>query len=400
MPGKADFLKYKQIINSTPSEAYRAFTSPTALNEWLCDQAEVKAQPTRSYYFWWQNGYSACGEYTELTPEKTVGFTWLGKDDPDKTYVHVTIKPKPEGVQVILIHGGIGNGNKWKSTRRQIDQGWQVALENLKTALEIGQDQRLLRRPMMGILGVQELNEETAKQHNFPKTKGLYLIDVLEGMGAKNAGLQSGDILVKMGGRKLSKPQNIADIIGEHKVGDKVKVVYYRQGEKQNTELTFSERLHFDIPPQAKDLAAQVDAMYKPLVSQLEQTLKGISDEKASKYPAPEEWNIKQVLAHLIASEKDTHFWIAAMIEDQDSGFNFHVNKTERLNAILEVCPTLSSLIKDLKRNIAETVALLSNLPESFVAHKRTYNQLGEFLSTTTYHYQDHFKQIQKIIDA
>jgi uncharacterized protein YndB with AHSA1/START domain len=398
MPNNSEFLKYKQIIATTPSEAYRAFTSPTALTEWLCNQAMVNIIPSCSYYLWWQNGYFVSGEYTELLAEKIVCFSWLGKDDPGVSRVRVTIKPKAEGVQVTLIHGELGRGKKWKTARREIDKGWQEALENLKSMLETGQDQRLLRRPMMGITGCETLSEETGPKHNFLKPNGLLLYGVIDGMGAQNAGLQPGDVLVKMGGQKLIQDADLYFVIGHYHAGDKVKVTYYRDGEKHNTELVFSERLHIEIPPKPADLAIQMDAMLKPLVTQLEGMLKGISDERASAKLADDEWNIKQVLAHLIAGEKDTHTWIGALLEDQDSGFEYHVNIAERLNAVIAACPTLSALIKDLKRNIAETVALLSNLPEEFVAHKRSYTRLGENLLSGSYHYQDHINQIQKII--
>lgn len=143
MPEISECLKYKHFINSSASEVYRAFTSPTALGEWLCDQALVKQGLSNCFFLWWQSGYFATGEYTELSPDKKVGFTWLGKDEPDKTNVLVTIKPKDEGVQITLVHDGLGNGNKWKATRKQIDRGWKVAIENLKTALESGQDLRV-----------------------------------------------------------------------------------------------------------------------------------------------------------------------------------------------------------------------------------------------------------------
>ncbi len=398
MPGNSEFLKYKQTIATTSSEAYRAFTSPTALSEWLCNHAIVKPIPSGSYYLWWQSGFFVSGEFTELSPNKTVSCSWMGKDDPGPTNVCITIKPKPEGVQVNLVHGGFGSGKNWKKTRRDIDKGWQEVLENLKTMLEKGLDERLLRRPMMGITGCESLSEETAPKHHFPKPNGLLLYGVLDGMGAQNAGLLPGDILVKMGGKKLIQDADLYFVIGQHIAGDKVKVTYYRDGEKHNTELVFSERLRIEVPPKPTDLAAKLDAMYKPLLAQLDTALKGITEEKASTSHAPDDWNIKQVLAHLIAGEKDAHTWIAALLEDQDSGFEYHVNKTERLNALVAACPTLSALIKDLKRNIAETVALVSNLPERFVAHKRSYTRLGEDLLSSSFHYQDHIDQIQKMI--
>lgn len=399
MPGNLEFLKYKQNINSNAAEAYRAFTTSTALSEWLCDQAFVQSEPGGSLYLWWQNKYCAFGQFTELEPKKKIGFTWQGKDDPSSSRVQVAIKQKEEGIQVNLIHSELGTGKNWKKTRNQIDNGWQTSLENLKSMLEEGQDARLARRPMMGITGIEPVSDEIAQKHNLPKAKGLLLFGVIDGMGAQNAGLHAGDILLKFDGKKLSRDQDLYQIIEKHKAGDTVKVSFYRDGQKHNTELTFSERLHYDIPQNPTDLAAQVEAMYKSLLSEYELLLKGVSEEKACAFPAEGEWNIKQVLAHLIIAEKDTHYWISALMEDQDSYFEFHANKTERLNAVVSVCPTVNALIKDLKRNTTETVALINHLPENFITHKRSYNRLGEFLLSSTFHYQDHIAQIKNITE-
>lgn len=399
MPQKLDSLKYKQTINSKPAEIYRAFTTPTGLSEWLCNKAYIQPGNNSSFYLWWQNGYYVCGEYTQCEPDIEVGFTWFGKDEPGPSTVRVNIKEKDNGSQLTLTHLDLGTGKNWKKTRSQIDKGWQDALDNLSTVLEEGQDKRQSNRPMMGITGVEPVSEEIMKKYNLPKSKGLLLSGVINGMGAQNAGLQAGDVLLKLDNKKLNQEQDLLQLIGKHKAGDTVKVIFFRQGEKRETELTFTEKLHYDIPQNPGELTSQVDAMYKQLTSQIELMLKGVSEEKASSAPDQDEWNIKQVLAHLISSEKDTHSWICSLLDDRDCLFEFHENRNSLLNSIIAVCPTINGLIKDLKRNTAETVAYLNNLDENFLDHKRSYNRLGEFLLSTTFHYQDHIDQIKKIIE-
>ncbi len=49
--------------------------------------------------------------------------------------------------------------------------------------------------------------------------------------------------------------------------------------------------------------------------------LKGVSEEQAEYRSDPAEWSIKDVLAHLIATEREIHAWIARRVEGQEADF-------------------------------------------------------------------------------
>jgi serine protease Do len=64
------------------------------------------------------------------------------------------------------------------------------------------------------------------------KSKSLEIEDLSEKSGAKEAGLQKGDILLTIEGRKVKKLEDIATILKDRKAGSTVKIVY-RRGEKE-----------------------------------------------------------------------------------------------------------------------------------------------------------------------
>lgn len=67
-----------------------------------------------------------------------------------------------------------------------------------------------------------------------PEAKMLLVDDVNEKSGAKEAGLQKGDVIVSIEGEKVTKATEIAEILKERKAGSTVKLTY-RRDKKQTT---------------------------------------------------------------------------------------------------------------------------------------------------------------------
>ena len=71
------------------------------------------------------------------------------------------------------------------------------------------------------------------------KSKVLEVDAVNEKSGAKEAGLQKGDVILSIEGKKLKKIEDIAEIIKDRKAGSTVKMTYRRKG----AEITVDVRL-------------------------------------------------------------------------------------------------------------------------------------------------------------
>ena len=68
---------------------------------------------------------------------------------------------------------------------------------------------------------------------------GVYVYSVEENGAAQKAGLQSGDIIVKIGDYEIKTMEDITAVKKRYSAGDTVAVEFYRGGQKQTTELTF-----------------------------------------------------------------------------------------------------------------------------------------------------------------
>ncbi len=93
-------------------------------------------------------------------------------------------------------------------------------------------------RPLVGISG-QDISDALAQYYNIPV--GIYVTGVTVGGGAANAGIQKGDILVSLAGKKLRSMSDINEIKKSYHAGDTVNVVIYRNSKQLNLKLTFSE---------------------------------------------------------------------------------------------------------------------------------------------------------------
>ena len=230
----------------------------------------------------------------------------------------------------------------------------------------------------------------------------MRLSGVVPGLGAEAAGLRQDDVIVAVDGLVTADVAGLREALRGRLAGDTVVVEFYRGGARQTTPMTLSGRKIPDIPPTAAELAARVAEDYARDEAALDVALSGVSDAEASYRPGPEEWNVKQVLAHLIQSERYNQQWIGELIGDWEAVYDGPVGNEEvRLNATVNAFPTLADMVAELKRLNAETLALLEALPEEFVTRRRTFWRLARTLLDQSYsHIGDHLNQMQAAVAA
>lgn len=388
-------LTLTRRIESTQAEAFRAFTNTASLRDWLCNAAQVDARKGGRIYLWWNNGYYTSGTFTQVQRYNSLSFTWQGPGEPTSE-VHVSFHAEGTSTEIVVTH----NGPLSSETAGTLGKLWETALENLQTLLETGNDLRLLRRPMFGLSGVEEMTPELASQVGSPASEGLRLGGVLPGMGAEAAGLRKDDIVTALDGRDVPNFAAFVAAIEPHTAGDHVPVTFYRGSEKHTVDMVLSGR---PVPEAATSMEAMIDnarELYSTLDKELDALFEGVSEEAAERRPAPGAWNAKEVLAHLIAVERDGQIWIASIIEDFDLEQPFHSNVSERIEAIVSAYPTLPLLIEEMKRNEAILLAMAAALPEETQAHKHFFKQIANSLATFHIHHREHFAEIQKLVST
>lgn len=387
-------MKFSETIQAPIEQIFECFTNSAALREWLCDVAEVSAVKGGRVYFWWRGGYSATGEFVRIKPNEKVQFSWNGRGEPGKTLVKVSFEPAEDNtVNVTIKHEGLGEGKAWRTMRREVGRGWQTALRNLKALLETGADLRIVERPALGIIDLTPVSEDddTARA-------GLRLGALVADMPLTLAGSQPDDVLTRLGGKRIRTFEDLQKVMAGKQIGDEVKATVYRAEQKLRLTLTLKAFNYPQVPPTPNELAQALNAMHTRYVADLKAAIKGITDEQASHKPDEQTWSIKQTLAHLVATERDLHGWLANIMQGNDTEGNFASNLDSRLNAILLVHPTVRTLLTQLEKHLTETTALAESLPDELCRNKRRYWHIGFQLMNREFHFNDHLEQLRALI--
>src|SRR5574337_1143094 len=67
---KSQSFTFKQTIDASPAETFRAFTHATMLRDWFCNTAQVEARQGGMFYLGWQSGHYVSGEFLTFDPDR------------------------------------------------------------------------------------------------------------------------------------------------------------------------------------------------------------------------------------------------------------------------------------------------------------------------------------------
>jgi len=109
-------------------------------------------------------------------------------------------------------------------------------------------------RPSRGYLGVglQPVDEDIAQSLGLPKDRGEIVRTVQPNAPAARAGIQQGDVIVRVNGREVTPDETVSYLIANTPVGSRVPVDLIRDGRPVRVTVTVSQR------PTEEDLARQL----------------------------------------------------------------------------------------------------------------------------------------------
>lgn len=387
----------QSFIAAAPAHVYRAFATSPGLQEWMADAAAADARPGGRFYTWWNAGFYAVGTFQEAELDKKVVFTWYAPVDPAPTVVTVTLEDVDGGTRLELVHSGIGEGEAWDRSAANFKREWTSSLSNLKSVLETGLDRRLFDRPMLGFYIGGLVDENLQRRLGIPVDYGMHVSGVLEGMGAQRSGLQEDDVIASVDGVEVRTYQSLGPVMARHKGGDVVQAVVYRGEEKLDLEIELSKRPEPEFPPPPKDLAKRARAVYKEVFAELKAALKGVSEKQSARRPEPGEWSVKEVMAHLLVEERQSH----ATWDLHPRGYKLpDYPSSDRLVEAIAGAYRKKQLFRELKRSVAVSLRMLETLPEDYASNRGAY-----FLTTANLvegirsHFVPHIEQIRTAVD-
>lgn len=393
-------LRFTQQVKAAPTAVYYALTNGAAMREWLCTNSQVSTRVGGRIYLYWQQGYYAAGQFQVLEPNEKVVYSWQGKEEPTVTTVTFTLKAEGEGTHVTLVHSEVPAGDEAADIRQSLKEGWEAGLANLKSVLETGLDKRIYDQAFLGILIGGQVSAEQAAAEGIDAEGGIRLNGTMAETGAAAAGLQANDIIVDMGGSETTDFRSLQAAIRPYRAGDSVKVSYYREGERKQVVMNLSTRPVPHIPETPAALADAMKALYAQLEEELDEVLAEATDAEADFRAEEDGWNAKEILAHIITTERGVQMGAATQITDGVLD-GFPNNPLAWVKSVTAVYSTLTEMVTLWKRTNAETVALLANLPEATVARKATYMNIGTgFLNGLPGHTRAHIAEIQTLLTA
>jgi len=98
-----------------------------------------------------------------------------------------------------------------------------------------------IQRAYLGIT-FREINSEMAQEKGLDDLNGIYVEEVLEDGAAEEAGLEKGDVIVKVDNTPIDSKSELLESIGTRRPGDKVTVYARRGGELKEFNVTLQNR--------------------------------------------------------------------------------------------------------------------------------------------------------------
>jgi serine protease Do len=116
--------------------------------------------------------------------------------------------------------------------------------------------EKQVSRGWLGV-GIQNVTEELADYYGINETKGVYIAKVYDDTPARKAGIQVGDIITQINDKTIDTARDLSLTIAGHAVGETVKVMLVRQGDRKTIKVKLGKRPSED--PEALEQVKEYD---------------------------------------------------------------------------------------------------------------------------------------------
>ena len=152
------------------------------------------------------------------------------------------VNPGNSGGALVNTHGELIGINTMISSQTGSYVGYSFAVPSnitrkiIQDIMEFGNVQR-------GILGVEgsELNGNASKELGIKETQGFYIKKTNKNSGAEKAGLQTGDIIIKLDNQNITTFAELSGYVNTKRPDDKVVVTFIRKEKTMTASVTLSK---------------------------------------------------------------------------------------------------------------------------------------------------------------
>lgn len=103
----------------------------------------------------------------------------------------------------------------------------------VKDLIEFG----TVQRAIMGVQ-IRDIDAVLAKEKGLDQLDGVYVEEVNDNSAAKDAGIESGDVITQINGTTVKSPSELQELVGRYRPGDKISVMVKRKDKTKQIEVT------------------------------------------------------------------------------------------------------------------------------------------------------------------
>ncbi|BDC99983.1 Do family serine endopeptidase [Persicobacter psychrovividus] len=100
----------------------------------------------------------------------------------------------------------------------------------------------IVQRALLGV-AIREVNADLAKEKDLDEVQGVFVAGVNENSSADDAGLEEGDVILKIDDSPTNTVAGLQESIARHRPGDKVKVTFKRGSKRKTTTVTLKNMM-------------------------------------------------------------------------------------------------------------------------------------------------------------
>lgn len=119
--------------------------------------------------------------------------------------------------------------------------GFAIPTNMAKVSIEQILKHGSVKRGQLGIV-IQDLTPELADAFSIKSTIGVLVSEVQSGSAAEEAGIQAGDVVTEVNGKKMTSAAQLRNEIGLRRIGEEVEVTVLREGKEKNIDVEIGGR--------------------------------------------------------------------------------------------------------------------------------------------------------------
>ena len=176
-----------------------------------------------------------------IVSAKARNLSILGEGTSVESFIQTdaAVNPGNSGGALVNTKGELVGINAAIASHTGSYEGYSFAIPS-NIVRKVVDDLLLYGETQRGYLGIYpaELTQELAEKEGLENIEGVYVAEVTEGGAAKVAGVQKGDVVTSINGKKVNTVTQLMETVRQYRPGDNVNLEVNRNGRHHNYNLT------------------------------------------------------------------------------------------------------------------------------------------------------------------